>query len=247
MTMNFANILLKKQVRLKKEFVTVSGMQVEVWWKTVKRMNLVVHREGGRVRVSVPFSTPMTQVREMITARMEWIKEQQDKFSQQKPVVLLHYVTGELHPFLGKQYPLIIVEGGRRHFVRFDPSQGISLHIRRKSSSQQRKVLLLKWYREQLLLHIQPLLKDWQPKVGEEVAEFRIKRMKTRWGTCNIRKRRIWLNLELIKKPEQCMKFILVHEMVHLLEPGHTKKFYSHLDNLLPEWRSIDLLLKQEW
>ena len=231
---------------MKKEHITVSGLDVEVWWKAVKRMNLVVYADGGRVRISVPSLTPMLKVREMIESRMAWIRVQQDRFQQRKPAMELCYTAEEHHLFLGEKYPLSLVEGGRRHFVHFDPLTGITLHIRRKSSVQQRQNLLLKWYREQLLLRIPPLLEQWQPKVGKEVADLRIKRMKTRWGTCNISKQRIWLNLELIKKPEQCLEYILVHEMVHLLEPGHTKKFYAHLDTLLPEWRTIDSLLTQE-
>ena len=236
----------RRQVGLRKEHITVSGLQVEVWWKAVKRINLVVYADGGRVRISVPFSTSLARVEETIEARMLWIKAQQDTFRARKPAMLLHYSQGEMHYFWGKQYPLSIVEGGRRHFVRFDPLIGITLHIRKKSSVQQRQNLLLKWYREQLTRSVPPLLKQWQPRVGKEIAEFRIKKMKTRWGTCNIHRQRIWLNLELIKKPEQCLEYILVHEMVHLLEPGHTTKFYAHLDALLPGWRGIDILLKQE-
>lgn len=236
----------KRQVRLPKETITVSGLQVEVWWKAVKRINLVVYADGGRVRISVPLSTSISRVKETIEARMVWIQAQQDTFRERKPAIPLHYIPGERHLFWGKRYPLNIAEGGRRHFVRFDPLTGITLHIRRKSSAQQRQTLLLKWYREQLILRIPPLLEQWQPRIGKEVAEFRIKRMKTRWGTCNISKQRIWLNLELIKKPERCLEYILVHEMVHLLEPGHTTKFYAHLDAFMPEWRDIDVLLKQE-
>lgn len=244
--MLFAKIRNKKKAAPKKEHITVSGLPVEVWWKTVKRINLVVYRKNGRVRISVPLSTPMGKVVETILARMAWINTQQEKFREQKPAVELHYTTGELHSFLGAKYPLFVVEGGRRHYVRFDSLCGIALHIRRNSTLQQRQNVLLQWYREQLLLRIPSLQEKWQPKIGEKVSEFRIKRMKTRWGTCNIPKRRIWLNLELIRKPEQCLEYIVVHEMVHLLEPGHTKKFYAHLDDLLPEWRSVDLLLKQE-
>ena len=244
--MFFCKKQTRRQIRLKKEHITVSGLQVEVWWKAVKRVNLVVYADGGRVRISVPFSTSMSRVKETIEARMAWIKTQQDTFRARKPAMQLNYSQGEMHLFWGKQYPLHIAEGGRRHFVRFDPLIGITLHLQKKSSAQQRQNLLLKWYREQLILSIPPLLEQWQPKVEKEIVEFRIKRMKTRWGTCNISKQRIWLNLELIKKPKRCLEYILVHEMVHLLEPGHTTKFYAHLDTFMPGWRDIDLLLKQE-
>ena len=134
--MVFAKILNRKQAHLKKEYITVSGLQVEVWWKAVKRMNLVVYREDSRVRISVPLSTSMGKVVKIILARMVWIKKQQGKFSEQKPALELHYTTGELHSFLGVKYPLLVVEGGRRHFVRFDSHTGIALHIRRNSTLQ---------------------------------------------------------------------------------------------------------------
>lgn len=231
---------------MKKVYITVDDTPVEVWWKTVKRINLVVYAADARVRISVPLATSMHSVQRMIVERMGWIKAQQAKFRGRPRPVQLQFTEGESHLFLGEKYPLSIVEGGRRHFVSFDPSSGITLHLRANSTGQQRNRLLDAWYRQQLKQRIPALLKVWQPLVGEEVHEFRIKRMKTRWGTCNIHKRRIWLNLELIRKPEECLEYILVHEMVHLLEPHHNDRFYHHMDTLFPRWRSVDMLLKQE-
>ena len=242
--MLFAKQRNTNRIRLQKSFVTVSGLQVEVWHKAVKRITLVVYREDGRVRISVPFTTPDSLVEATIRGRMAWIKRQQEKFRAHEPALEHRYITGEMHSFAGKHYPLFVAEALGHQHVQFDPSHGISLSIKPGSSVVQRQKLLRGWYRTQILLRARDLLEKWQPKVGEDVAELRIKRMKTRWGTCNIRKRRIWLNLELMKKPESCLEYILVHEMVHLLEPGHGRKFYSHLDRLLPGWRDIDLLLK---
>ncbi len=231
---------------MKKEHIIVADIRVEVWWKAVKRINLVVYAADGRVRISVPFATPLALVQQTVFARLAWIKRQQHKFLSQEAPVQLHFADGEQHSFLGAKYPLFIIESGRRHFVRFEPSAGISLHLSSGSTRQQRQRLLDKWYREQLHRRIPALLKHWQPLVGKDVYEFRIKKMKTRWGTCNINARRIWLNLELIKKDVKCLEYILVHEMVHLLEAGHTDVFYAHLHRLLPDWQSRDTLLKQE-
>lgn len=232
---------------MKKEYITVADIRVEVWWKAVKRINLVVYAADGRVRISVPYATPLAFVQQTVFRRLSWIKSQQNKFLNRAIPVQLQFADGEQHSFLGKEYPLFIVESGSRHFVSFEPSAGITLHLRSDSTKQQRQRLLDKWYREQLGSHIPRLLKHWQPLVGKDVYEFRIKKMKTRWGTCNINARRIWLNLELIKKEVKCLEYIIVHEMVHLLEAGHTDTFYAHLDRLLPDWHSRDKLLKQEY
>lgn len=231
---------------MKKEFIIIDDIRVELWWKAVKRITLVVYAADGRVRVSVPPATPIHLVQRVVRDRLTWINAQQARFRMRKPPVTLQFVDGERHFFLGKGYPLSITEGGRSHFVRFDPATGIRLYLRRGSTVQQRQRLLHRWYREQLHSRIHTLLLRWQPLVGEDVRELRIKRMKTRWGTCNIRARRIWLNLELIKKEEVCLEYILVHEMVHLLEARHNEVFFAHLDRLLPDWRSREILLKQE-
>ncbi len=229
---------------MKKDYIIVADVRVEVWWKAVKRVNLVVYAADGRVRISVPQATSLAFVQRTLFDRLDWIKEQQKKILNRAIPVPLQFTDGEQHSFLGKDYPLCVAQSGSRHFVSFESSAGITLHLCQGSTKQQRQRLLEKWYREQLNSRIPALLKHWQPLVGKDVCEFRIKKMKTRWGTCNINARRIWLNLELIKKEEKCLEYILVHEMVHLLETGHTYTFYAHLDRLLPDWRSRDILLK---
>lgn len=231
---------------MRKEHIIVADVQVEVWWKAVKRITLVVYRADGRVRISVPSATPLVFVQQTIRNRLQWIKVQQNKFLYQITPVQQQFTDGEQHPFLGEDYPLHIAESKGRHFVGFEPLTGITLHLCRNSTKQQRQRLLDKWYREQINSRLPALLKHWEPLVGEDVFEFRIKKMKTRWGTCNVNARRIWLNLELIKREEKCLEYILVHEMVHLLETGHTDVFYAHLDRLLPDWRNRDNFLKQE-
>jgi predicted metal-dependent hydrolase len=229
---------------MKKERIVVADTSVEVWWKPIKNINLAVYGPDGRVRISVPSVTPETRVRQAIMARIGWIQKQQARFRGQPRAEALQALDGELHYLWGKSYPLSVVESSRRHFVSVDPGIGISIHVRSGSSTDGRLRLLNEYYRGELKKRIPELLEIWQPRIGKKVNEWRIKRMKTRWGTCNIPQRRLWLNLELAKKPQECLEYILVHEMVHLLERGHTTKFYTHMDRLLPQWRSIDSLLK---
>lgn len=243
--MFFGNSRNRKR-KVEKRVITIAGLEVEVWWKAVKKVRLVVYAADGRVRITVPSYVSVAEVEQFIVERMDWLRQKQTRVLARKPVTPLAYSAGEGHLFWGREYPLHIVEGSRRHTVEFLPKRGITLHLRRNSSSLQRQKLLLQWYRQQLTQSALQLVKKWQPQIGVDVAEVRIKRMKTRWGTCNIPKRRIWLNLELIKKSEACLEYIVVHEMTHLLEPSHNARFYAYLDTFLPGWQQTDSLLTQD-
>lgn len=231
---------------MKKGQIIVGDTAVEVWWKAVKNINLAVYGPDGRVRVSVPSVTPETRVHRLVLERMAWIKKQQARFRGRPPTPELQGIEGERHRLWGKSYPLQVDESAGRHRVSFDPDRGLVLHVRPGRPAAVRLRLLHDFYRQELKQRIPHLLEIWQPRIGKKLREYRIKRMKTRWGTCNIPHRRIWLNLELAKKPEGCLEYILVHELVHLLERGHSEKFYAHMDRLLPRWRSVDALLKEE-
>lgn len=231
---------------MQKEHIEVADIAVEVWRKPIKNNNLAVYGPEGRVRISVPHRTSDARVREIIISRLPWIEKQQARFRGLAPVISPKVLNGEMHDVWGSQYPLTVVEGCFRHSVSFDPATGISLHVRSGTSSKVRLHLLNEWYRSELKNRIPPLLEIWEPLVGRSVAQWRTKKMKTRWGTCNIASRRIWLNLELAKKAEECLEYILVHELVHLLVRNHNESFYRHMDRLLPHWRSVDALLKRD-
>ena len=227
--------------------MVVDGVVVMVWRKRIKNLNLAVYGADGQVRISVPLFTSEARIRQTIRARMEWIRKHQKRLSLQPMAAELQAVTGERHSLFGRGHFLEVIEGtGRHHVCLESAARIIRMHVRPGTSQVKRMQLLRDWYRLQLKMRVPELLEHWQSQVGEELHEWRIKRMKTRWGTCNIAKRRIWLNLELAKRPEECLEYILVHELVHLLEPGHSKKFYAHMDRLLPEWRYRDSLLLQE-
>ncbi len=227
-----------------KEHIVIAGVAVEVWRKSVKNFILVVYASDGRVRLSVPLGASAASIREVIMSRMDWIRARQ-RSSRARPVVAEPLMEdGAEHLFFGKAYPLRIREGKGRHELCFDRNLGIVLRVRPGSTAAARRRLLDRWYRAELSHRIQALLHTWQPIVGREAAEYRIKRMKTRWGTCNVLARRLWLNLKLVTLPEQCLELIVVHELVHLLEREHNEIFYGHMDRLLPDWRRRNELLK---
>jgi hypothetical protein len=146
-------------------------------------------------------------------------------------------ITGEKHYVQGQRCRLNVIEHGGPATVGLSNNTTIELRVRPGSCREKRGAALNRWYRERLRGQIPQLIVKWEPELGVKVAEWRIKKMKTRWGTCNIDARRIWLNLELAKKPLSCLEYVLVHEMVHLLERYHNDCFRAYMDQVMPQWR----------
>jgi hypothetical protein len=173
----------------------------------------------------------------VVVTRLAWIKRQRAKFAGQNRQSAREFTTGESHYFLGQRYRLnVVIQDGAAH-VGIRNNRTVDLFVREGSDTAQRERVLLAWYRQQLKELIPPLIHKWEAIVGAKVAEWGVKRMKTKWGTCNIKARRIWLNLELAKKPVQCLESIIVHEMVHLLERHHNDRFTTLMDGFMPQWR----------
>ena len=146
-------------------------------------------------------------------------------------------MSGESHYFQGRRYRLnVIYQSGLPRVVVRNKS-AIDLHVRDGSETVQREKVLLTWYRQQLKQFIPALIAQWEPVIGVQVAEWQVKQMKTKWGTCNIEAKRIWINLELAKKSIQCLEYIVVHEMVHLLERKHNDNFTELMNKFMPQWR----------
>ena len=176
-------------------------------------------------------------VRLAIVSRLSWINRQQKKFVRQTRESAREMVTGESHYFKGTRYRLDIVECSGRSGVRIVNNNTLQLQVRPGADRMSRQQVLERWYRQQLEAHILDLSSLWAPVLGVEVNECRIKRMKTLWGSCNIQAKRVWLNLELARKPLRCLEYVLVHEMVHLLERRHNERFRSLMDQVMPDWR----------
>lgn len=217
--------------------LTVNHINVEVIRKDIKNLHLGVYPPNGRVRVAVPLAVSDEAVRLAVVDKLSWIKRQQAKFIAQARQSQRAMVNGESHYFLGRRYRLRVLEHQGTGKVMLRNKAILELHVKTETTAEQREKVLYQWYREQLKQLIPPLLEKWQPLLGVEVSAWGVKKMKTKWGACNTQARRIWLNLELAKKPMQCLEYIVVHELVHLLERHHNDRFTAVMDQHLSNWR----------
>jgi predicted metal-dependent hydrolase len=217
--------------------LTVGGVEVSVVRKAIKNLHLGVYPPNGRVRVATPLAVSDEAVRLAVIGKLGWIKRQRARFVAQPRQSRREMVSGESHYFQGRRYRLRVVKGaGAAKVVRRNNST-LEIHVRPETTAEQRQRILQQWYRQHLRALIPALLEKWQAVLGVRANEFGIKKMKTKWGTCNIEARRIWVNLELAKKPASCLEYIIVHELAHLLERNHTERFTAIMDRHLPTWR----------
>lgn len=217
--------------------IEVSGIAVAIDRKPIKNLHVGVYPPDGRVRVAVPTRLDDEAVRLAIVSRLSWIRRQQRVFAEQERESAREMVTGESHYFWGRRYRLDVVERAGQSRVRVVGNRILELRVSPGTNTEVRRGILDRWYRRKLREEVPALIESWAPVVGVTVAQWRIKRMKTLWGSCNIAARRIWLNLELIRKPAPCLEYIVVHEMVHLLERRHTERFRRLMDEFMPDWR----------
>jgi predicted metal-dependent hydrolase len=218
--------------------IEVSGLSVEVVRKDIKHFYIGVHPPSGRVRVSAPSRLDDDAVRMAIISRLGWIRRKRAVFAKQERQSQREFVTGESHFFAGRRYRLDVTERNCPPTVHLLNNTKIGLSVRPGTDRDKREAIFHRWYREHLHAQVPPLLAKWEPKMEVTVNEVRIKKMKTLWGSCNIRAKRVWLNLELAKKPHSCLVYVLVHEMVHLLERDHNDRFRELMDGFLPQWRT---------
>jgi predicted metal-dependent hydrolase len=224
----------------------VRGIKVEVVRKDIKNLHLGVYPPMGRVRVAVPLVISDEAVRLAVIDKLGWIKRQKTKFVQQPRQSQREMVNGESHYFLGKRYRLRVHEIDAPAKVVVRGIASLDLFVRPGTTTARRDAVLQRWYRDQLKALVPVLLDKWQPIIGIEASHWGIKKMKTKWGSCNTSAKRIWLNLELAKKPVICLEYILVHELVHLLERRHSEKFAALMNSVLPNWRSTRDLLNSK-
>ncbi len=217
--------------------ITLGDLYVEVVQKAIKNVHLTVHPPDGRVRVSAPAGIDLETIRAFVISKMPWIRKQQNRLVSQEREAPRDMINRESHYYNGKRYLLKVVE--RNQTPEVDLSHRImTLFVRPGTDIEKRQVILKEWYRQQLKQSIPAIIQHYEPIMQVKVAEFGIKQMKTRWGTCNTAARRIWINLELAKKPPECLEYIVVHEMVHLLERSHNHRFVAFMDQFLPKWRA---------
>lgn len=217
--------------------ITVDGIPIDVVRKKIKNLHLAVYPPTGRVRIATPLQLDDDAVRVFAISKLAWIKKHQANFEAQVRQSPREYVSGESHYFQGDRYLLNLIEAPGAPHVHIRNRKQLDLYVRPGSDVAARQRVMTRWYREQLRTQILPLAEKWQAIIGVQADEWQIKQMKTRWGTCNIEARRIWLNLELAKKPEHCLEYIIVHELVHLLERHHNARFSVLMSQSMPHWR----------
>jgi len=227
--------LVKKDQELSE--LVVRDIHVEVVRKEIKNLHLAVYPPKGHVRVAVPFHVNDERVRLAVISKLAWIKKQQADFKKQPRQSEREMLTGESHYFLGKRYLLEVVEGPGKHRIELKGNRKFVLFVRPNTSLVNRQLILNEFYRDQLKKRIPGLLSKWQDTISVEAEFWGVKKMKTKWGSCNIGAKRIWLNLELAKKPQECLEYILVHELIHLLERNHNDRFKGHMNQFMPNWR----------
>ncbi|MCA9445194.1 MAG: M48 family metallopeptidase [Candidatus Omnitrophica bacterium] len=218
--------------------ITVSGIPVDIVRKDIKNLHVGVYPPMGRVRVAAPLAVNDDAVRLAVVGKLAWIKKQRARFEAQPRQSKREMISGESHYFLGRRYRLRVIEQDAPPRVEIRTRTRIDLYVRPNTPADKREEILNRWYRQELKSMVPPLLVGWQETLGVRANDWGIKKMKTKWGACNIEARRIWLNLELAKKPVQCLEYIIVHELVHLLERHHNDNFTALMNKFYPHWRS---------
>lgn len=215
----------------------LGDIAVEVVQKDIKHLHLSVYPPTGRVRIAAPLRMDLETIRIFAISKLGWIRKQQDKLRNQLREAPREFLNRESHYYLGKRYLLQVVEADAPQRVVLKHST-LELHVRPGTDAGQKQALLHVWYRQQLREIATQYVQKWEEIMRVQVEEVGIKKMKTKWGTCNREAKRIWLNLELAKKPLECIEYIVVHEMVHLLEPRHSETFIAYMNKFLPQWES---------
>lgn len=222
---------------VEKAVYNMSGFEIEVSRKSIKNLYLKVSPHTKQIRISAPVHVPVREIERFVASRTDWIRKQRAKNPPSRTERTSDFVSGEVHYFKGKAYTLEVRTHAAPPEVRIMDDKFIGLWVRPGTPAAKREIILNEWYRAALKKEIPVLIAKWEPVMGVKVKEFGVKRMKTRWGTCNIRAQRIWLSLELAKKSHGCLEYVVVHEMVHLLERLHNRRFYNFMDRFLPDWR----------
>lgn len=216
--------------------IDLGDIAVDVVQKDIKNIHLSVYPPAGKVRISAPLHMDIDTIRVFAITKLDWIKRQQQKLREQARETPREYLDRESHYVWGKRYLLKVFEKDTSPEIELKHNKML-LQIRPATSDYRKQAILETWYREQLKEAIPMLIVKWEPLMGVKVERFFVQRMKTKWGSCSPSSKSIRLNTDLAKKPPECLEYIVVHEMTHLLEPTHNSRFIALLDQFMPKWR----------
>jgi predicted metal-dependent hydrolase len=219
--------------------IRVSDFDVDVVRKDVKNLHVGVYPPFGRVRVAAPPQLDDEAVRLAVVSRLAWIQKKRSQVRNQARQSRREMISGETHYVWGRPLRLHVVEDGRRQRPQIRSDRRLELHVRPGAGREARERQLTEWYRRELKEATPPIIGRWAPILEVDRPEWTVRRMKTKWGTCDPDKARITLNLELAKKAPECLEYIVVHEMVHLLEKNHTERYYELMTQYMPNWQLI--------
>jgi hypothetical protein len=222
----------------------LGSLTVDVVKKDIKNVHLSVYPPEGKVRISAPLRMTSENIRLFAISKLQWIRLQQGKLVSQEREMPREYLQRESHYLWGKRYLLDIVEADSPPRIEIRHKK-IVLQIRPLSSAGRRRELLEQWYRSQLKAAVQPLIVKWERAMGVTVEQVFVRRMKTKWGSCSPSSASVRFNTDLAKKPPECLEYIVVHELAHLIEPTHNDRFTALLDRMMPNWRVYRQLLNQ--
>lgn len=225
--------------------ITISDITIDVVRKDILNIHLAVYPPSGRVRLAAPLNVSDDAIRLFAVSKLAWIKRNQRKFEGQERIAPREFKNRESHYFRGQRYLMNIIEVDAPPKVILKNKIYIDLYVRPETPTDKRLEVMNEWYRVQLKTQIPDLIAKWEEKMKIKVSEWQVKQMKTKWGSCNIEAKRLWINLELAKKPEHCLEYIIVHEMVHLLERHHNDRFHYLLETYLPNWKQLKTELNQ--
>lgn len=223
----------------------IGSIHIEVNHKDVKNLNITVHPPLGDVRVSAPLNMSETAVRMAVIGRLAWIKKQQADFNEQRRQSKREIMSGESHYLWGKHYRLNVIERSGKHYIN-KHGQWLDLYVNPNSSVDNRRKVIDDFYRAELKTALDQLLLEWQEKMQVTISAYGIRKMKTKWGSCNTDTARTLFNLELAKKPYECLEYIVVHELVHLFVRTHNDEFLAYMNQYLPDWKQRKALLRDQ-
>jgi predicted metal-dependent hydrolase len=215
----------------------LGGIVVSVVLKDIKNVHLSVYPPSGRVRIAAPRRMSIDTIRVYAISRLDWIRKQQRKLREQERETPREYIDRESHYVWGRRYLLAVREADEPPSISLKPRRML-LRVRPGASETKRAVLIDEWYRAQIKAAVPPLLERWENLIGVKAERVFVQRMKTKWGSCNHEAQTIRLNTELAKKPPECLEYIVVHELVHLVEPTHNARFMALMDRYMPRWQS---------
>ena len=224
--------------------IELGEIAMEVVKKDIKNIHLSVYPPTGRVRISAPLRMDLETIRVFAISKLGWIKKQQKKLREQQRETPREYLDRESHYVWGKRYLLEVIEADAAPAVELKHSKTL-LRVRPSTSEAKKQAIVDGWYRAQIKKAVPSLIAKWEPLMGVKVERFFVQKMKTKWGSCNSEAKSIRLNTDLAKKLPECLEYIVVHEMVHLLVRDHGDRFTTLMDRYLPSWRLVRQTLNE--